>query len=81
MAGLDDDVHDLAERIKQVEEDIKQAFAGDRSDQHGNFKLGLDVAVGADAKAFTGNDLQIKRRADGLGEPEVTVAIDLQVSG
>jgi hypothetical protein len=80
MTGFHDHVDHFTEWIEQIEKHIEEPFARNRGDQNRNLQLRFDVAIGADAKALPGDDLQVERRPHGLGQPEIAVTIHLQVS-
>ena len=78
VAGFEDDVDGLAERVEQGEEQVEELLAGDGGgeDRH---REAVAVAEDADAEAFAGHDRQAGGGADGLGQEEVAVAVHLQV--
>ena len=80
MARFHDDIDHFAERIEQIEKNIKEMFARNGGHQYRNLQLGFHIAVGADAKPLAGDNLQVERRPHGFGQPEIAVVIHLQVS-
>ena len=81
VAGFQHGIDDFAKGIEQTEENVEQALARDRGDEHGDLEAGLAIAIDLDAVAFRGHDLAIEGRPDGVGEPEVAVVVLVQVGG
>ena len=79
VAGLHDDVDDLAQRIEQVHEDVEEPIGGDRGRQDGHLVAGLGVAIDVAAVALARDHVEPDRRANGIGQQEVAVAADAEV--
>src|SRR5262249_37738047 len=69
VAGFQDDIDGVAERIEQIEEAIEQLLAREGGDEHRHTEAGLGVAVQAHAEPFLRHDLQIQRRPNRVGQP------------
>ena len=80
VTGFEHDVDDVAQRRQQIEEDVEQVLGGNRCGQDGNFQTGLLILVGVAALALARHDEQVGGRADGIGQSEVPVAVNEQMS-
>ena len=79
VAGFEDHVDHVAERLDQRHERVHHARAGDGGHQDGHLGAVLFVAIHVVAEAGAGHDFQVVRRPDGVAELEVAVAGDAEV--
>jgi hypothetical protein len=81
MTGLEDHVDNGAQRFKEAEEEIEKSLTGHRCGQHRHLQAGLRVPVRFQTESFPGNHLEVQRRANGIGQPEIAVTIHAQMTG
>lgn len=79
VAGFEDNVHDIAKRVEEVEEGIEEFVARQRGGEDGNLEAGFFIAIGFDAEGFARGDGSFLPGADRVGELKVAVAVDLQM--
>ena len=81
VAGLENDIHDGAERVEQGEEGVEEPLTRHGRGDGGHLEAGALVPVVLDAEAFARHDGHLGRGADRVGQGEIAVATDVQMIG
>src|SRR5262249_17394244 len=80
VARFHDDVDLVAEGIEQFHENLEEPFGGNRRRQNGHLIPGFGITIDVATIAFAGDYFQAERGPNRIGEREVSISSDSQVS-
>ena len=80
VARLEDHIDLIAQRVEQVHQDLEDPLRGDRGREHGHLVARLGIAVVVAAVALARDHLQAERGAHRIGQREVSITTDAQMS-